>query len=413
MEDFWLPTTTVSGKVGEVLKIDLTSTPQEGILIVPEVRGLTTMNFDVLATGTEVRTILFTFQTLSGELVVRSGEFGGVIQSAETGNETVDFWVANRGNDKCYLVQGKKTGTIFTKYDLQFSFSPSSYSVTINLSSIHEINSWITHQDTFSYVNVPGSLAYNAFGDVPELQLDLSGSTLASPNVEVVTDSMFVNFLFRLKSGDIIYAQIRYVLQDEDLFFISKVPVAKSGVTIYFDFELNRVRLTVQSSQFALLYDIGITLVGIVFRISSVVSKTTRRFLPGSPDGSLPTILGTVRLTPDGNQICNIDYTLIETAKVKKYVQYSPSFLGEVVGCGDSIPERVVYLNRFFPVDEATFVEYVAVRTILSSVLFGSFSTKYLRRRYYCEFLSRLAKSDWKAFMAYFSEGNYYLLFRE
>lgn len=135
---------------------------------------------------------------------------------------------------------------------------------------------------------------------------------------------------------------------------------------------------------------------------------------------SLPTITGEARLTPDGNQICQLDYSIIKIDEIEKYVKYSPSFLC-YLKCGEerTIPEAVACLTKSGRiVDQTLLIGYAVTRTILSSQLFGKFSFSFLLQRYYPSFLSLLSNSEWKDFYPFFTSPeygvvNYYSLFRK
>jgi hypothetical protein len=146
-----------------------------------------------------------------------------------------------------------------------------------------------------------------------------------------------------------------------------------------------------------------------VFLSTTEPSDEKKRYqLPPSPSGTLPTLLGTVSLTPDGNELCEVDYQLIETNLERKHKIYSPSFLFYVKGCQKTIPSAVSFLNQYQEVNQDRFVTYAILRTILSSVVFSiTFDFRYLRQRYYSRFLCLLAGSPWKDFLVYFEREEY------
>jgi hypothetical protein len=80
--------------------------------------------------------------------------------------------------------------------------------------------------------------------------------------------------------------------------------------------------------------------------------------------------------------------------------------------CGScTIESKIAVLNaEGITIDMNVFISYAMLRMILSSVLcppFDKWDVNLLRRRYYTNFLSTLRKSEWKAFLPYFTDQAY------
>jgi hypothetical protein len=151
--------------------------------------------------------------------------------------------------------------------------------------------------------------------------------------------------------------------------------------------------------------------------------------IPSSPGGvtDIPNIIGTIEKTPNGEQIAKIDYTLVTEEQALTYVRYSPdvasvmltSVTNNGVACiltsmsckRYTILDKVLSLqSEGFAIEMNTFISYSALRLILSSILFcecdinvSTWNLNFLRRSYYNEFLRKLKRSEWKAFLTYFT----------
>jgi hypothetical protein len=151
--------------------------------------------------------------------------------------------------------------------------------------------------------------------------------------------------------------------------------------------------------------------------VAIFASLTGELPVPPSPDGtdSIPNITGMIHMTPDGKQVCQVDYTTVIRRDcsliTSSYVQYSPDIASVLIGLGCTVASKTG--------GNPIVVVYSVLRMILSSlVMCVDFSPEWLRRRYYKTFLKKLAKSEWKAFLAYFIDPEfgvteYWLLFKE
>jgi hypothetical protein len=130
-----------------------------------------------------------------------------------------------------------------------------------------------------------------------------------------------------------------------------------------------------------------------------------------------PLILGTLRLTPSRDQVCDFSYEFVWKNERKNYVQYSFSLPSVLKGKGRTIPEKIASLQEYKEVDYTLLLVYVATRLALSHTLFGRFSVCFLLQEYYPAFLKLLEESEWKSFLPYFVDSqygveNYYFLFK-
>lgn len=148
--------------------------------------------------------------------------------------------------------------------------------------------------------------------------------------------------------------------------------------------------------------------------LSNGVTITVNR-LGRLPPDAIPNIMETIHMTPDGKQVCQVDYTTIvmkECCKVtSSYIQYCPDIASVLCGPGCTI-ESKVGKDRVPSV-----VTYAVLRMVLSSEIMDMcFTPESLRQRYYKEFLKRLRNGVWSAFFEVLQDSiavDYWQLFKK
>jgi hypothetical protein len=137
---------------------------------------------------------------------------------------------------------------------------------------------------------------------------------------------------------------------------------------------------------------------------------------PPLPENMIPNLFATAYLTPDGQNICQVDITTITGNEccngliriTTMYTKYFVPMQDVICAKGCTLTQKVDNLG----VDFNSFVSNALLRYVLSYLLFGCFDVNYLRQRYYERFLKALSGSIWKAFLPYFNN-DYWKLFKK
>lgn len=124
-------------------------------------------------------------------------------------------------------------------------------------------------------------------------------------------------------------------------------------------------------------------------------------FLAPGP-GEVPNIFAKIEATPDGQEICVLNFVVTEQNRTRTYRQYCTSFTAVICapGCrkGCTLRQKLESLQL-----GEDFVQYFVLRYILSALLdikpFNNFNIQLLRQRYNDDFLTNLAETEYRTFL--------------
>lgn len=129
-----------------------------------------------------------------------------------------------------------------------------------------------------------------------------------------------------------------------------------------------------------------------------------------------PSLVGSVTLTQDEEQICQIDFTVNIpqgpcqdcseqitskcTEQTLQYRYYSPDVARVVKGRGCTLAQKVSFLQaQGRTVTLENLATYSTLRLALSKLVFGNFEVNYLRQSYYPLLIKKLRKSQFCRFL--------------
>lgn len=147
--------------------------------------------------------------------------------------------------------------------------------------------------------------------------------------------------------------------------------------------------------------------------------------IPGNTPSNPPFVIITnLQLTHCGNIISKVNYEVITTKGVcpnylcglirvnEAFQQNCINIAPLMIGDGCTLLRKIEYLkNKGFNIDYNTLISYSLTRLIFSSILcdepFNKFCVKFLRQRYYCEFMTKLENSQFKGATVFFTDKKY------
>lgn len=161
-----------------------------------------------------------------------------------------------------------------------------------------------------------------------------------------------------------------------------------------------------------------------IFNFDSVTDGIRPDFVLGNTNGfslpapnSVPNVTARARPSPDGRQICELDFTVtlqgssLNCVQKSVYKQYCLDF-ASVIRCPEKCTLRqaldcLIACGRL--TDSNDFLQYMILRYILSGLVFGQFSVQYLRQRYNEQFLTLVSMPPYEAFLPSLQEGTQYV----